>query len=211
VGTNTVSFAGYGYNAQDDYAGAEIVPIEVRLLKSPSLMSSGLRQRLSRGWDTTGLGGLTTADYANILAADPFARSSTYNPIADPKHRFQAVTGSTVPYVPPAPGGQPVTVTGSFETQTATSTSRSAQSLYSVKFTLLFSSNIEWFAEWTSKLQVTTSYTVTDGWSSTNNSTVGKSASYSITGPQYSDHYTGPVSFQIYRDNVYGSFMFYPL
>jgi hypothetical protein len=35
--------------------------------------------------------------------------------------------------------------------------------------------------------------------------------SYSVTGPQSSDNYTGPVSFQVYRDNIYGSFMFYPL
>lgn len=211
VGTNTVSFAGYGYNAQDDFAGAEIIPIQVQQLKNPALMSSGLQARLARGWDTSGVGGLDTSDYANILAADPFAVSSSYNPTTDPNSRFQAVTDSTIPYVPPAPGGQPVTVTGSIATQTATSASQSAQNQYSVKFTLLFSSQLNWIAEFSEKLQVSTSYTVTDKWSSTINATTGKTASFSITGPQSTDNYTGPVSFQVYRDNVYGSFMFYPL
>lgn len=211
VGPNTVSFAGYGYNAQDDFAGSEIVPIQVQQLKNPASMSSGLVSRLARSWDTSGLGGLTTADYANILGADPFANSPSYNPTTDPTNRFQAMTDTTVPYVPPAPGGQPVTVSGSFQTQTATSTSQSAQNQYSVKFTLLFSSGIDWIADFSSKLMIQDSYTITDKWSSTINSTTGRTASYSITGPQSSDNYPGPVSFQVYRDNVYGSFMFYPL
>ncbi len=211
VGPNTVSFAGYGFSAEDDYSGAEIVPIMVAQLKNPSTMKAGLVARLARSWDTSGLGGLSTADYADILTLDPFATSSTYNPATDTKHRFQPLTDTTVPYVPPAPGGQPVTVTGSFMTQTATSESQTAQTQYTVKFTLLFSSDIDFIAQFGEKLQVSTSYTVTDMWSTTNNETVGKTASYSVTGPQYSDNYTGPVSFQVYRDNVYGSFMFYPL
>ena len=35
------------------------------------------------------------------------------------------------------------------------------------------------------------------------------SAAYSITGPQASDNYTGPVVFDVYQDNVYGTFAFY--
>lgn len=211
VGNNTVSFAGYGYNVEDDYAGAEIVPISVGELKNPALMASGLVSRLARGWDTTGLGGLTAADYANILALDPFATSSSFNPSNDPTHRYQALTDTTVPYVPAASGAQPVTTSGSFTTQTATSTSQSAQTQYSVGYTLIFGGGISWFAEYNASVKVSTTYTVTDKWSSALNSTVGKTESYSITGPASTDNYTGPVSFQVYRDNVYGSFMFYPL
>jgi len=43
--------------------------------------------------------------------------------------------------------------------------------------------------------------------SNTNQST--SSASYSITGPQASDNYTGPAVFDVYTDNVYGTFAFY--
>jgi hypothetical protein len=211
VGNNTVTFAGYDFNAEDDMAEAEIVPLEVRQLKNPSLFSSGTLQRLARTWDTSGLGGLNSADYAKILAADPFANSTTYNPNTDTSHRFQEVSGSTIPYVPPAPGGQPVTAQGMIETQTATSASKNATYQYSVGFSLVFSSAIDFLAEFTQKITVSGSYTETDMWSKTNNATVGKAANYSVTGPQSSDHYTGPVSFQVFRDNVYGSFMFYPL
>ncbi|MBS0378253.1 MAG: hypothetical protein JSS29_07195 [Proteobacteria bacterium] len=212
VGTNTVSLAGYAYNDQDDQFGAEVVPIQVRQLKNPSLMSAGLVQRLSRSWDTTGLGGLTTSDYSVLLAADPFAMSATYNPATDSTHRFQAATSETVPYVPPAPGGQPLTVTGTFTTQTATSNSQSATHQYSVGFSVTFSGDGNIYGtDLSADLKIAATYTTTDMWSSTLNSTVGKTASYSVTGPQASDNYTGPVSFQVYRDNVYGSFMFYPL
>ena len=211
VGSSTVSFTGYGYNAEDDYAGAEVVPIQVLELENPSLMSSGLKDRLARGWDTSGVGGLTSTDYANIAALDPFIANSSYNPTTDATHRFQAMTDTTVPYVPAAPGGQPVTTIGSFATQTATSTSQSAQTQYSVGFSFLFGGGINFFATYKATLKVSTTYTVTDMWSSAINSTIGKTASYSITGPASSDNYTGPVSFQVYRDNVYGSFMFFPL
>lgn len=211
VGNNTVSFAGYGYNAEDDHAGVEVVPIQVAQLKNPSLMSAGLKARLARTWDGSGVGGLTTSDYSAILTADPFATNSSYNPGTDPNHRFQAATDQTIPYVPPAPGGLPVTVTGNFTTQTATSTSQSATNQYTVGFSITFSSSADWVAEFSEKLTISASYTITDMWSSSLNSTVGKTAAYSITGPQVSDNYTGPVSFQVYRDNVYGSFMFYPL
>lgn len=43
---------------------------------------------------------------------------------------------------------------------------------------------------------------------STENATTN-SAAYSITGPQASDNYTGPVVFDVYKDNVYGTFAFY--
>jgi hypothetical protein len=211
VGPSTISFAGYAFNANDDHFGAEIVPIQVAQLKHPSTMPSGLVQRLARTWDPTGLGGLTTTDYTALLNADPFAASATYNPLNDSNHRFQAMSGQSVPYEPPAPGGQPVTVTGNFTTQTATSTSKSSTYQYTVGFTLAFSSAIDFIADFSEKLTISTNYTTTDMWSTTNNTTVGKTAAYSITGPQASDNYTGPVSFQVYRDNVYGSFMFYPV
>jgi hypothetical protein len=35
----------------------------------------------------------------------PFGASSSYNPATDPNQRFQALTNTTIPYVPPAPGG----------------------------------------------------------------------------------------------------------
>jgi hypothetical protein len=45
------------------------------------------------------------------------------------------------------------------------------------------------------------------GTTSTNSET--NTASYSITGPALSDNYQGPTTFNVYKDNVYGTFAFY--
>jgi hypothetical protein len=210
VGGNAVSFAGYSYNGEDDADGPEIVPLYVSWLQNPATIPADVAARLARSWDTSGLGGLTATDYAAILATDPFA-SSSYDPYDDTSGRFQALSGTTVPYVPAAAGAQPVTVTGTFATQTTTTTGQTAQTSYSVGVTLLFSSSIDFIADLGQKLSVADTLTTTDSWSSTNNSTVGNTAEYSITGPASTAGYTGPVSFQVFRDNVYGSFMFYPV
>lgn len=46
-------------------------------------------------------------------------------------------------------------------------------------------------------------------YSSTSNSSTSNTAGYSITGPQVSDNYTGPTTFNVYKDNVFGTFAFY--
>jgi hypothetical protein len=60
---------------------------------------------------------------------------------------------------------------------------------------------------------MTTSNGSSWSWSQTHNSSntsqSTSSAGYSITGPQASDNYTGPAVFDVYTDNVYGTFAFY--
>ncbi len=43
----------------------------------------------------------------------------------------------------------------------------------------------------------------------TNSDTGTTTAAYSITGPQSSDNYTGPATYNVYWDNVYGTYAFY--
>lgn len=210
VAPGVITFNGYAWNDADDAHVMEVQPLYVYWLKNPSLIPSDVAQRLARSWDTTGLGGLTTVDYEAILATDPFS-SSSYDPNTDTTHRFDIVENSTIPYDPPPPGGQPITVTGSFSTQTTSSQGRSSSTSYSVGFELDFTSQLTVIAEVAQSIKVSNTWTTTDTWSSTINSQTGKTASYSITGPATSDHYTGPVSFQVWRDNVYGAFMFYPV
>lgn len=208
---NTIAWGGYAWNAADNASVMEVIPIYVGWLKNPSTMDPSVATRLARSWDQTGLGALTSADYAQILRADPFANSTTYNPSTDSGHRFDLVSGSTIPYVPATPGFQPVTWTGSISTVQTSSQGQTASQSYQVGFTLDWSSKIDWIAEIASDVKLTSTYQWTDSWSSTINSQTGKTASYSITGPASTDHYTGPVSFQVWRDNIYGSFMFYPV
>lgn len=208
---NTVAWGGYAWNGADDAQEMEVIPLYVGWLKNPSTMDPAVAARLRRAWDQTGLGGLTAADYAQILQADPFATSSSYNPSADTGHRFDMVSGSTIPYVPASPGFQPVTWQGSIATQQTSSQGQSASHTYKVGFTLDWSSKVDWVAEVASDIKLENTYQWDDSWSNTINSQTGKTASYSITGPASTDHYTGPVSFQVWRDNIYGSFMFYPV
>jgi hypothetical protein len=139
-----------------------------------------------------------------------FATNPAYNPATDAAHRFDLVNNATIPYVPASPGLQPITTQGSIATQTTTTQGQSAQNGYTVGFTLDFSSKINFIAELASDIKISNSYTTTTAWSSSINSQTGKTAMYSITGPAASDHYTGPVSLDVWRDNIYGSFMFHP-
>jgi hypothetical protein len=46
-------------------------------------------------------------------------------------------------------------------------------------------------------------------WSTMQTSTKGQTANFSIVSPLPSDGYTGPTAIAVYKDNVYGTFMFY--
>jgi hypothetical protein len=52
-------------------------------------------------------------------------------------------------------------------------------------------------------------YTWSDQFSYSTNSSNGQTASFSIEGP--AEGYGGPLSFTVYQDNLYGTFMFYPV
>jgi hypothetical protein len=58
-------------------------------------------------------------------------------------------------------------------------------------------------------------YTATDGMTWQQQTSVESSntstgyATYSITGPQLSDNYVGPATYNVYLDSIYGSYAFY--
>ena len=53
-------------------------------------------------------------------------------------------------------------------------------------------------------------YTTTNKNSSTVTSGTMQAANFSITGPASTDNYTGPTAMQVWKDNVYGTVMFFP-
>ena len=114
-------------------------------------------------------------------------------------------------YQPPPSGGQPITQTFSVATQTTSTQGQTAQNTYSSGFTVDFNTGVNILGVLGLETKVMNVYTTTDRWSHEVNKTSGKTASLSITGPAVADNYTGPVTIQVWRDNVYGSFMFYPL
>jgi hypothetical protein len=210
VGPNKVRFTGYAFNAADDAQIMEVVPLYVYWLKNPSTIRADVAARLARSWDAGGLGGLTATDYANILAADPFS-SVNYNPSTDPGHRFDLASGQSFNYEPPPPGGQPITENFSVATQTTSSSGQGAMTTNTTAWSVEFKTGANVLAEVQSDFKVSNMYTTTSKWSSAINSATGKMASFSITGPTTADNYTGPVIMQVWRDNIYGSFMFVPV
>jgi hypothetical protein len=210
VGPGKVVFTGYSFNGADDANEMEVVPLYVSWLKSPSTIPANVATRLARQWDTSGVGGLTTADYASILAADPYS-VATYNPNTDAWHRFDLQGGQTFSYAPPPAGGQPITEQYTEATQTTSSAGQGAQTTSKTTYSIDFKTGANVIAELSAEVQFSSTYSTTDKWSSVVNSTIGKTATLSITGPATSDNYTGPTTMQVWRDNIYGSFMFYPV
>ena len=130
--------------------------------------------------------------------------------------RFQPY--GVVEYPEPGPNGLPTTYTGTFnysqtETQgataidTHTSTASSYQTLsYDDSFNL-FGFTVGFDYSTTSGTSNSTTWQQQNSSTSTAGTTA--TASYSITGPQLSDNYNGPATFNVYLDNVYGTYAFY--
>jgi hypothetical protein len=201
-----VTWNGYTYDSRDPANEMDVVPIYVSWLKNPSTMPSSVQSRLARSWDTTGLGGLDNADYSAILAQDPFANgSSSVAPT-----RFDLEGPETFTYEPPPAGGQPITENYTETYQRTTTTGQGGSSSYSVEYSIESKLNI-FHSMISADLKDSNTLTWTNKWSSETTQMQGQTSKLSITGPAYSDNYTGPTDFQVYQDNVYGTFMFYPL
>ena len=210
TGPDSMQWNGYAYDPADDANEMEVVPLTVAELKNPALLPAGTLARLSRSWDKSGLGGLTTTDYADILEADPFVANPNFNPNTDATHRFDLQNGETFSYTPANPGGQPITQTYSISTQSTTSQGQGASDTHSAGLAIddtlsggIFGTKV------TASLKISNTYSTTNKWSTLLNGGSGQTASLSITGPAATDGYTGPTTIQVWRDNVYGSFMFY--
>jgi len=206
VNNSNVTWSGYTYDSRDPANEMDVVGLYAYWLKNPSSMPASVQSKLARSWDPTGVGGLTTADFATILAQDSFANGGSS---IDPK-RFDLEGPETFLYEPPPPGGQPFTQNYTETYQTTSTTGRSGSTTYSVGYSK--ESKLNAFQNMISiDLKDSQTLTWTNKWSSQTTQMQGQTGTLSITGPAYSDNYTGPTSFQVYQDNVYGTFMFNPL
>lgn len=136
----------------------------------------------------------------------------------------------TVQYPVPGPYGEPQTYNGTFAYTTTSTFGTSAASTHyhsqnnSTTTSFGFGASYGAIAAgagqpWSVVLDLGFNFSMTASngyswsWSQThNNSNTNQdtsSAAYSITGPQLSDNYTGPPVFDVYTDNVYGTFAFY--
>ncbi|GFO54370.1 hypothetical protein GMSM_13770 [Geomonas sp. Red276] len=203
-GSSSIRWDGYA-NREEDSASSpfpDIVALRVSQLKEPSRIPAAAAALLARSWDTT-VGGLTADDYAAILAADPFT-SGEYDPASDDGYRYDLQTtsgGSTFTY---GPDTQTFTVTP----RNASSRKQLAKYNYSVDCYVDGPVDFTYFVS--NHLKISKTYTTTASWNSSTSSSA-QPATFSITGPALDDNYTGPATFQVWRDNLFGSYMFYPV
>ncbi len=252
--SGSIVWNGYGYDYNDPLHEIDVWPVYAGTLNGDfgtSFDCGGVQQPidcqdagvLARSWATTqnfapGQGpGLTTADYATILGADPFA----YNPYdqnsgyvlslesgSSPQtttdgrfsiSEFEDTTPQSVPYkqapLDSTQGEQDI-----YQDQYSTSDAdmQGGSHTYQVGFGMdeafggtFFGNGVKYeFKEnWTSSWENTYQNTVTN--SNTQTDTV------QITGPPCpattapcNPEYTEPHEFAVYQDNLYGSFMFWP-
>jgi hypothetical protein len=224
-GANSITWAGYAFDA-NDIPAMDIYPVYVGYLNGHFAMPSDVAQVLARTWAAgqewgPGEGpGLTAQDFATILSADPFSDPSytVSVPVGSSTStdaRFTVTNNQNVSYVPPPPGGNPITQNYvEFYTSTDT-TGQGSKKTYQHGWSLDASVTRGFKLDFTSYLkidfQASRTWTTTHQWSKTRTDTTGNSASLSVTGPAATDNYIGPTEFLVFQDNIYGTFMFYPV
>ena len=206
---SSILWEGYTYDSTDIFSpnNPDVISLSIACLKNPFLSSNctDAGSRTSRSWDTTsGLGGLTLADYAAIASSDPFFVNPLYNPNDDPNNRF-TFTQQSVSYVPASVGDGANMDAGSFMTQTVSMAGQGASNSFSVEYSLTAGLK----GALTDQIQTSTTTMWKDQYSASQTNTVGQTDAYSIAGPLATDNYSGPTSIEVFQDNVYGTFMFY--
>ena len=150
--------------------------------------------------------GLTTADYDQILACDPFyAGAATGDPnrvVPLPPGRFVPTTLS-IPYEPPLDAGDEVPTT-TYMLTNATTTTDTQQTQTDQAVSVTVSAGFKLI--WNNTVKVTGSMDWTNGTTSTQTTGSTQQASFTIGGPAFG--YTGPTDVLVYWDTVYSSFMF---
>ena len=204
-GSVPIQVTAINYDSTDPDQGMDIYPLSVAnltVLAAGGTPTGVDMTRLARAWSPTGA--LTPADYQSILAADPFATNPNYNPAG--QNRFDSLE-QTINYTPAGTGGNPIT-TPYTSTETTTSTAgQSATDTHSVEVSVSGEIDAATYVKVDIKGQTT--WTWTNMWSILQTSSSGQTANFSIVSPLPTDGYTGPTAIGIYKDNVYGTFMFY--
>ncbi|HWF02314.1 MAG TPA: hypothetical protein VHA06_01430, partial [Candidatus Angelobacter sp.] len=222
------TWTGYGFDLNDPTGNTDILGIPAKYLNGHAAMPANIADVLARRWappiactsadpncgtNGTEAPGLTAADLAAILAADPFSNPSYVVNVPNGASctvdgRFCRTTNQNLQYSPPPPGGQPTTQAFSMVHQTTATQGQGASSTYKVGFSSQFTAKAGFIAKIMAKLTTADTLSWMSKWSSLNTQQVGQTAALSVTGPTVADNYTGPVEFEVFQDNIYGTFMF---
>jgi hypothetical protein len=212
TGATPLSWEGYTYDETDDSNNMEVIPLRLTWLLNPSTIPASLQGRLLRAWapnNTDGTGpGLTTQDYLNIAAADPFSNPNYVVTIgSDGKtttdDRFTQTTNGELYY---EPGFNDVY---NWVYTTTDTEGQGGKNTYVNSFAIEIKNSADWIAHMSFDWKESTTFTWVDQWNSLMTQMMSQSNTVSITGP--TGTYTGPEEFNVYQDNVYGTFMVNPV
>jgi hypothetical protein len=161
---------------------------------------------------------LTSSDYLEIAAADPFYNNPSFNPNTDTSHRFELPETGSPPtptdlimnYVPEPAGGQSTGEPYTSNYSSTTSSGQTAKDTHTTTYSVDSTGNVNFFVTLNVDLLTTASFTTANQWSNTISSGTTQTANFTIYPPLSTDNYTGPTGMQVWKDNVYGTFMFYP-
>ncbi len=179
----------------DNSEPMDIQYVYVGHLKDPSQMPPGVAQRLAYY-------GITTADYAEILEADPYAYGAV--PVSS---RYVSLN-TTFPYEPPYAPGDPVPTLNFTATYSSTDTSGS-EVVNEYTSGVTWEGGLDFISLVQAKLKVESKWTWTDTKSLSTATGTEESASVTIGGPAFG--YTGPTDMGVYYDLLYKSFLFVPI
>lgn len=196
------NYAVADYDERDPAGSGDIIKLYVKWLKNPSLIQSeapGVWTAIQRTWAGPN-GALNATDFAAILGRNPYWNG--YSSAVDTT-RFDLQFNQVLLYEPPVSGGQPFTQNLSLGGQTTSTQGQTATDSYSVS--LQTSGSLFGLIKYVS----TSTWDFSYKWGKEISNSNGYSATASITGPNTG--YSGPVRFQVYKDNIYGTFMFFPI
>lgn len=209
--SSTSAIWSYSFDQRDPANEVDVIALYVKDLKALQggtyCCDSSIPQRLARTWaqnSDDGSGpGLTSDDYAAILARDPFSNGQT----TIDSTRFDLQSGSTFSYSPPPCGGQPDTTTYTQNYQTTSTQGQTATDTYNVKYGKSGQASFLNWLQGNATFMTQQELTWTNKWGHQTSQGSGQSAKLSITGPKDCT-YTGKTNVQVYQDNVYKTFMF---
>jgi hypothetical protein len=215
---NIINFGGLAYDPRDPLGGMDVVQLTIGQLKGTQSISDAKEvTRIARGWDTY-LGGLSPADFLEIAKADPFFVNPNFNPNTDTSHRFELPMSGTpatpvkliIDYAPAPSGGQPIPETYSSIYSTSSQTAYTVSDTHTVTWSGDQSAGASYFISLSLKMSDSSSYTSSNKTSQTISNGKTQSASFTIVPPASTDNYQGLTAIQVWKDNVYGTFMFFP-
>lgn len=235
--TDVPEWNGYGYDATDQPA-LDIWPVYVGYLNGHfGAMNASDTKVLARSWAAnqmwpTGEGpALTQSDYAQILKADPFSDNSysvvlstSSSPATTTDGRYTISGGSTGTaksfiYQQALPGSSALNQTyqNSYSSNSTLGESSTTTTQEAFSIDTSFSTGTFW-AKLTKELKYSQQLTWTNMASTSTSTTSTSIDNLSITGPPCATTalpcvpaYTGPAEFNVYQDNIYGTFMFNPV